>query len=71
MRPLLCPTAAPLATYAASEGLSRRQAAVRSELFGGNSFNIPLPSFGELYREQITSPIAVFQVRVRGLGLEG
>ena len=61
-RPLLCPTELPLAEYAAAEGLGEREVTRRRELYGANSFDIPLPSFGELYKQQITSPIACFQL---------
>ena len=61
-RPLLCPTELPLSEYAAADGLGAREVTARRELFGANSFDIPLPSFGELYKQQITSPIACFQL---------
>lgn len=30
--------------------------------YGENKFDIPLPTFGDMYREQITSPFFVFQI---------
>ena len=62
VRPLLCPTAEPLRTYSAAEGLSSRDVDLASELHGKNSFAIPLPTFGDLYKEQLSSPIAIFQL---------
>jgi hypothetical protein len=37
--------------------------------YGENKFDIPLPTFGDMYKEQITSPFFVFQmfcILVRG-----
>lgn len=30
--------------------------------YGENKFDIPLPTFGDMYKEQITSPFFVFQM---------
>ena len=32
------------------------------EHYGENKFDIPLPSFGDMYQEQITAPFFVFQI---------
>ena len=61
-RPLLCPIALPLEQYAKSGGLSGRAVAEASEEFGENSFAIPMPTWVALYKEQLQSPIAVFQL---------
>ena len=61
-RPVLCPTALPLGEYAAARGLGASAAARAHEEFGDNSFAIPMPTWGELYKEQLKSPIAVFQL---------
>ena len=61
-RPLLCPTSLALHEYASSGGLSRAGAQLAHEQFGDNTFAIPMPTWAELYKEQLSSPIAVFQV---------
>lgn len=38
------------------------QIARSSELHGKNSFEIPMPTLWELYKEQLSSPIAIFQL---------
>ena len=60
--PVQCPLAEPLGKYASSRGLSVAAATVAERLYGKNEFAIPLPSFRDLYVEQLMSPIAVFQI---------
>ena len=62
VRMLLCPTELPLAQYAASAGLDRAEVARSFELHGKNTFEIPMPTLWELYKEQLSSPIAIFQL---------
>ena len=62
MRPLLCPIALPLGEYAAACGLSATEARHGLEDHGLNSFEIPMPTWLEMYKEQLSSPIAVFQL---------
>ena len=50
------------ASISASHGLSAKEIADRTEQFGENDIAIPPASFRELYIQQITSPIFVFQV---------
>ena len=38
------------------------QVASAYELHGKNSFEIPMPTFLALYKEQLSSPIAIFQL---------
>lgn len=59
---LRCPTDLPIRHYSSTNGLGRAEIAQGQELHGANSFAIPMPSFGELYREQLSSPIAIFQL---------
>lgn len=61
-RPLLCPTALRLGEYASSSGLERKAAEKALEEYGENSFAIPMPTWAALYKEQLASPIAVFQL---------
>ena len=69
VEPLGCPTALPLASYASAPGLTSSDAKGGVELFGSNSFEIPLPAFGELYAEQLSSPVACFQLFCAALWL--
>lgn len=52
----------PLGTYLSSFGMSDKQAADISRKYGCNAFDIPLPTFGELFKEHAVSPFFVFQV---------
>ena len=62
-RPLLCPISLPLKEYASSDGLQSVTQIERTfEEFGENSFAIPMPTWLDLYKEQLASPIAVFQL---------
>lgn len=60
--PLLCPVALPLGEYAGAAGLAGAAVGLAQERFGANSFEIPLPTWIELYKEQLASPIAMFQL---------
>ena len=41
---------------------TRLQVSLNREEFGENSFAIPTPTWAALYKEQLASPIAVFQL---------
>jgi cation-transporting ATPase 13A1 len=60
--PLLCPVALPLGEYAGAAGLAGAAVGRMQERFGANSFEIPLPTWIDLYKEQLASPIAMFQL---------
>jgi cation-transporting ATPase 13A1 len=60
--PLLCPVALPLGEYAGAAGLAGAAVGRAQERFGANSFEIPLPMWIDLYKEQLASPIAMFQL---------
>ena len=62
VRALECPIELPLRSYATSAGLDRSEVARGVELHGENSFAIPMPTLWELYKEQLASPVAIFQV---------
>ncbi len=51
------------AEYAGSRGLSTmQQVAAVEELYGSNNFNLPLPKWRELLKEQMLAPFFCFQV---------
>jgi hypothetical protein len=55
--------------YAARGSFARPQVEQTLAHYGENKFDIPLPTFGDMYKEQITSPFFVFQmfcILVRG-----
>jgi cation-transporting ATPase 13A1 len=52
----------PLATFLEPTGLSSSNLSSLAALYGGNEFNIPIPSFTELFSEHATAPFFVFQI---------
>ncbi len=48
--------------YLASAGLTNAQAAALRNVYGENKFDIPLPGFTELYKQQLIAPFFVFQL---------
>lgn len=52
----------PLATYHDPKGLRTDDVKELDTLYGKNEFNIPIPSFTELFGEHATAPFFVFQV---------
>jgi cation-transporting ATPase 13A1 len=58
------PVTMQLSAYLSSTGLTSEQVKEATELYGENKFDIPLPTFMELYKERIRSPFCVFQVIV-------
>src|SRR3978361_2241761 len=52
----------PLYTFSQPTGLTVRDIPSLSGLYGKNEFNIPIPSFSELFGEHATAPFFVFQV---------
>ncbi|KIK63938.1 hypothetical protein GYMLUDRAFT_40148 [Collybiopsis luxurians FD-317 M1] len=53
----------PLKSFLQStSGLSSKKAELLKELYGLNEFNIPIPSFTELFSEHATAPFFVFQI---------
>ncbi|BGP13232.1 hypothetical protein JCM10213_004997 [Rhodosporidiobolus nylandii] len=61
-------TAPPLSTFQSSKGLTTAQEIEQTRLdYGKNIFDIPVPTFGELFAEHATAPFFVFQVFCAGL----
>ncbi|GAB5364809.1 hypothetical protein AAMO2058_001002200 [Amorphochlora amoebiformis] len=59
---LKCPTDLPLKEYSKWRGLTDREVKLRGEHYGMNQLSVPPPKFLDLYKEQLVSPIVVFQV---------
>ena len=57
----------PLSTFLSPKGLSSAQVEESTSLYGKNEFNIPIPSFSELFAEHATAPFFVFQIFCVGL----
>lgn len=51
-----------LATYREPSGLTSSRIEEITPLYGKNEFNIPIPSFSELFGEHATAPFFVFQI---------
>jgi cation-transporting ATPase 13A1 len=52
----------PLGTFLSPKSLTTKQLPELHDLYGGNEFNIPIPSFTELFGEHATAPFFVFQI---------
>ncbi|KAF8664216.1 hypothetical protein AX16_000779 [Volvariella volvacea WC 439] len=52
----------PLGTFSRPAGLSTSEIPNLLSLYGTNEFNIPIPSFTELFGEHATAPFFVFQI---------
>ncbi|KIM43627.1 hypothetical protein M413DRAFT_25955 [Hebeloma cylindrosporum] len=52
----------PLSTFLSPKSLTSKQLPELHDLYGGNEFNIPIPSFTELFGEHATAPFFVFQI---------
>jgi cation-transporting ATPase 13A1 len=63
-----CDSSPPLSTFQSTKGLSTAEQVEQTRLdFGKNLFDIPIPTFGELFAEHATAPFFVFQVFCAGL----
>ncbi|KAG6833024.1 hypothetical protein H0H87_012282 [Tephrocybe sp. NHM501043] len=51
-----------LETFLTPKGLSDKEIPKTKALYGGNEFDIPIPSFSELFGEHATAPFFVFQI---------
>jgi len=52
----------PLSNYLNATGLSSREVEERRKRYGENIYDIPLPTFGELFKEHAVAPFFVFQL---------
>lgn len=53
--------------YSRSKGLSTKEAKKVFDRFGGNEFDLPVPTFMSLFKEHIKAPFFVFQIFCVGL----
>ncbi|KAF8137626.1 hypothetical protein EV363DRAFT_1254544 [Boletus edulis] len=60
--PYPCTSRPPLSDFLAPPGLATKQIDPLKSLYGKNEFNIPIPSFAELFAEHATAPFFVFQI---------
>lgn len=60
--PYPCTSLPPLSDFHAPPGLATKQTEPLKSLYGKNEFNIPIPSFAELFGEHATVPFFVFQI---------
>jgi len=51
-----------LSTFLSPKSLTSKRLPELHDLYGGNEFNIPIPSFTELFGEHATAPFFVFQI---------
>ena len=59
---LLYDIASPLSDYLNATGLSSQEVEERRKRYGENIYDIPLPTFGELFKEHAVAPFFVFQL---------
>ncbi|KAF8908091.1 endoplasmic reticulum Ca-transporting P-type ATPase [Gymnopilus junonius] len=52
----------PISTFLKPKSLTSKEIPDLQSLYGGNEFNIPIPSFTELFGEHATAPFFVFQI---------
>ncbi|KIY47748.1 hypothetical protein FISHEDRAFT_65997 [Fistulina hepatica ATCC 64428] len=52
----------PLSTFWSPKGLKSSEISDLQSYYGNNEFDIPIPSFGELFVEHATAPFFVFQI---------
>ena len=60
--PYPCNSHPPLSDFLAPPGLATKKIDPLKSLYGKNEFNIPIPSFVELFGEHATAPFFVFQI---------
>ena len=63
MREVATPVARALESYARpTRGLTPTAVAAAMKRYGDNSLSVPLPTFWKAYKEQLMSPVTVFQI---------
>jgi len=61
VRHVECPVDLPISTYHESQGLDDEEVKVGCDRFGQNTLSIQTPKFLDLYKQQMMSPLVVFQ----------
>jgi len=62
VRPIACPVDNPIHTYLSSTGLSKEEAQEIRQRFGKNILSVPAPSFFVMMKQQLLSPLVIFQL---------
>ena len=62
LREIETPSNLLLSHYGKSLGLSEDEVQQAHDRYGDNSLKVPLPTFWNLYKEQLTGPVTVFQI---------
>eukprot|EP00928_Gymnodinium_smaydae_P014577 TRINITY_DN15366_c1_g1_i1.p1 TRINITY_DN15366_c1_g1~~TRINITY_DN15366_c1_g1_i1.p1 ORF type:complete len:1530 (-),score=419.39 TRINITY_DN15366_c1_g1_i1:49-4638(-) len=62
IRKVRCPINKPIVEYVRSKGLREDDVEMLTEQYGKNLLTVPVPGFLTLYKEQILSPLVVFQL---------
>ncbi|OUS46274.1 ATPase type 13A [Ostreococcus tauri] len=62
LREIETPKSLPLSSYVKAKGLTADEVHHAHERFGNNALKVNVPTFWELYKEQLTSPVTVFQI---------
>ena len=57
-----CTNKPPISTFMKPKGLTQKDAEERIAQYGKNEFDIPIPTFTELFSEHATAPFFVFQI---------
>lgn len=62
VRRVVCPFDRPVGEYAKARGLDEDKVEILREQYGQNLLTVPVPSFLMCYKEQILSPMCIFQL---------
>ena len=62
LREIETPKDLPLSHYVKSRGLSAEEVHHSHERYGDNALQVNIPTFWNLYKEQLTGPVTVFQI---------
>ena len=62
-----CTDKPPISTFGKPKGLTQKDSEELTAQYGKNEFDIPIPTFTELFSEHATAPFFVFQIFCVGL----
>ena len=62
LREIRTPKDLPLSQYVKAKGLTADEVHHAHERYGDNALQVNVPTFWQLYKEQLTSPVTVFQI---------